>query len=108
VILDNSHGFDFDRMPHLHLMPILPFRGRLKAMINVFWVLTLILLICALLPLWRHEAWWVRGLDFPRLQLFMPAAGSYAGRSITCFTAVISAFPQYAGCRASDRITLRF
>lgn len=22
-----------------------------------------------LLPLWRHEAWWVRGWDFPRLQL---------------------------------------
>jgi len=28
-----------------------------------------ILTILTLLPLWRHEAWWVRSLDFPRLQL---------------------------------------
>jgi endonuclease/exonuclease/phosphatase (EEP) superfamily protein YafD len=27
------------------------------------------LVIFTLLPLWRHEAWWVRSLDFPRLQL---------------------------------------
>jgi endonuclease/exonuclease/phosphatase (EEP) superfamily protein YafD len=30
---------------------------------------TLLLTIATLLPLWRYEAWWVRGLDFPRLQL---------------------------------------
>ena len=31
---------------------------------------TVILVGLTLLPLWRHEAWWVRSLDFPRLQLF--------------------------------------
>lgn len=31
---------------------------------------TIILAIFTLLPLWRHDAWWVRSLDFPRLQLF--------------------------------------
>jgi endonuclease/exonuclease/phosphatase (EEP) superfamily protein YafD len=32
-------------------------------------VATVILTIFTLIPLWRHEAWWVRSLDFPRLQL---------------------------------------
>jgi len=32
-------------------------------------VATIILAILTLLPLWQHEAWWVRSLDFPRLQL---------------------------------------
>ena len=32
-------------------------------------VLTGMLVIFTLLPLWRNEAWWVRGGDFPRLQL---------------------------------------
>ncbi len=31
-----------------------------------------------LLPLWRHEAWWVRGWDFPRLQLTALAAALLA------------------------------
>jgi endonuclease/exonuclease/phosphatase (EEP) superfamily protein YafD len=31
--------------------------------INVFFILL------TLLPAWRYEAWWVRGMDFPRLQL---------------------------------------
>jgi endonuclease/exonuclease/phosphatase (EEP) superfamily protein YafD len=35
---------------------------------------TLLLALATLLPLWRHEAWWVRGLDFPRLQLAFVAA----------------------------------
>jgi endonuclease/exonuclease/phosphatase (EEP) superfamily protein YafD len=26
------------------------------------------LVVVTLLPIWRHEAWWVRGQDFPRLQ----------------------------------------
>ena len=30
---------------------------------------TVLLAIGTFLPLWRHEAWWVRSLDFPRLQL---------------------------------------
>ncbi|HEX2188662.1 MAG TPA: endonuclease/exonuclease/phosphatase family protein [Longimicrobiaceae bacterium] len=37
-----------------------------------FWILAGLgglLLVLTLLPLSRHEAWWVRGLDFPRLQL---------------------------------------
>jgi hypothetical protein len=34
-------------------------------------VATVILSILSLLPLWRHEAWWVRSLDFPRLQLLV-------------------------------------
>lgn len=33
-------------------------------------VLTLLIAVATLLPIWRHEAWWVRGLDFPRVQLF--------------------------------------
>jgi len=40
-------------------------------MFAVFLVATLILTIFTLLPLWRHEAWWVRSLDFPRLQLLV-------------------------------------
>ncbi|MCA1765564.1 MAG: hypothetical protein LC633_04855, partial [Desulfobulbaceae bacterium] len=24
-----------------------------------------------LMPFWRYEAWWVRGLDFPRMQIFL-------------------------------------
>jgi endonuclease/exonuclease/phosphatase (EEP) superfamily protein YafD len=32
-------------------------------------VATVILTTFTLIPLWRHEAWWVRSLDFPRLQL---------------------------------------
>lgn len=39
-------------------------------MINGVLFLTVILVILTLLPLWRYEAWWVRSLDFPRLQLF--------------------------------------
>ena len=36
-------------------------------------VSTVILTALTLLPLWRHEAWWVRAMDFPRLQLFVGA-----------------------------------
>lgn len=36
-------------------------------------VVIVILVVFTLLPLWRHEAWWVRSLDFPRLQLFYVA-----------------------------------
>lgn len=35
---------------------------------------TILLVIFTLLPLWRFEAWWVRSLDFPRLQLLIMAA----------------------------------
>jgi endonuclease/exonuclease/phosphatase (EEP) superfamily protein YafD len=36
-----------------------------------FLIATVIIAVLTLLPLWRHEAWWVRSLDFPRLQLFV-------------------------------------
>jgi endonuclease/exonuclease/phosphatase (EEP) superfamily protein YafD len=37
----------------------------------VILIATIILAILTLLPLWRCEVWWVRSLDFPRLQLFV-------------------------------------
>lgn len=39
---------------------------------RLFWLLNLasgFLILATLLPLWRREVWWVRGWDFPRLQL---------------------------------------
>ena len=39
-----------------------------------FALLSLFLLIVTLLPLSRHESWWVRGLDFPRLQFTLLAS----------------------------------
>ncbi len=36
---------------------------------GAFFSATVILAVFTLLPLWRYEAWWVRALDFPRLQL---------------------------------------
>jgi hypothetical protein len=36
-----------------------------------FLIITIILAILTLLPIWRFEAWWVRSLDFPRLQLLV-------------------------------------
>ncbi|MBV2128699.1 endonuclease/exonuclease/phosphatase family protein [Arsukibacterium indicum] len=38
-------------------------------MISGLWLASLLLAVLTLLPLWRFKAWWVRGLDFPRLQL---------------------------------------
>ena len=38
-------------------------------MLELFTGLTILLVALTLLPLWRGEAWWIRGLDFPRLQL---------------------------------------
>ena len=40
-------------------------------MIITFLIATTFLAFLTLLPLWRHEAWWVRSLDFPRLQPFV-------------------------------------
>lgn len=42
----------------------------------LFWTLsglTLLLTVLTFLPLWRYEAWWVRGGDFPRLQFAIAA-----------------------------------
>jgi len=36
-----------------------------------FTVLTMLLVILTLAPLSRSEIWWIRGWDFPRLQLFI-------------------------------------
>lgn len=41
---------------------------------SIIVLLSVLLLSATLLPVWRHEAWWIRGLDFPRLQLFILAA----------------------------------
>ena len=38
-----------------------------------FLIITAALAILTILPISRHEAWWIRGLDFPRLQLFLIA-----------------------------------
>lgn len=38
-------------------------------MLTGLWVAVIILLLLTLIPLSRLEAWWVRALDFPRLQL---------------------------------------
>ncbi|WP_299825950.1 endonuclease/exonuclease/phosphatase family protein [uncultured Pontibacter sp.] len=40
------------------------------AEIIVAWF-TYILVLVTLLPIWRHEGWWVRGLDFPRFQFMI-------------------------------------
>ncbi len=47
-------------------------------MYTVLALLTLLLLVVTALPLLRHPAWWIRGWDFPRLQLFV-VAGLLAG-----------------------------
>ena len=36
----------------------------------IFLILTVALIMCTFAPLSRFEQWWVRGWDFPRLQLF--------------------------------------
>ncbi len=36
---------------------------------EILLALTCGLVVLTVLPLWKHPAWWVRGLDFPRLQL---------------------------------------
>lgn len=43
-------------------------------MVIGLWLATLLIVVLTLLPLWRYEAWWVRGLDFPRLQLTVLAS----------------------------------
>ncbi|NEM98473.1 endonuclease/exonuclease/phosphatase family protein [Pontibacter burrus] len=42
-------------------------------MVKLLIALTYLLLYVTLLPLWRHNAWWVRGLDFPRFQFMLLA-----------------------------------
>ncbi|MBB6611659.1 endonuclease/exonuclease/phosphatase family protein [Pontibacter sp. Tf4] len=44
-------------------------------MAKVLTVLTYFLAYVTLLPLWRNDAWWVRGLDFPRFQFMLLALG---------------------------------
>ncbi len=39
-------------------------------MLVTFMILTVVITTLTILPISRHEAWWIRGLDFPRLQLF--------------------------------------
>ncbi|MDH5823956.1 endonuclease/exonuclease/phosphatase family protein [Luteimonas sp. RD2P54] len=44
----------------------------------IFAGLTLLLALAALLPLLHARAWWIRGFDFPRLQLFVLSAAVLA------------------------------
>ena len=37
---------------------------------HIFLILNGFFVLITLLPLWRFEAWWVRSLDFPRIQFF--------------------------------------
>jgi endonuclease/exonuclease/phosphatase (EEP) superfamily protein YafD len=39
--------------------------------LTTFLIAAMFLALLTLLPLWRHESWWVRSLDFPRLQLLI-------------------------------------
>ncbi|MFO7605868.1 MAG: endonuclease/exonuclease/phosphatase family protein [Desulfurivibrionaceae bacterium] len=38
---------------------------------QIFLILTLLFMAFTLMPFWRYEAWWVRVLDFPRMQIFL-------------------------------------
>ena len=42
-------------------------------MAKLLTALTYLLAYVTVLPLWRHDAWWVRGLDFPRFQFMLLA-----------------------------------
>jgi endonuclease/exonuclease/phosphatase (EEP) superfamily protein YafD len=44
-------------------------QGEIFVIFTAFLIATIILIILTILPIWRYEAWWVRSLDFPRLQL---------------------------------------
>lgn len=35
----------------------------------IIWVLSLVFILCTLLPLVRHDDWWIRIFDFPRVQI---------------------------------------
>lgn len=43
----------------------------LDFMSATFLIITLILVALTMLPICRYEVWWIRSLDFPRLQLFL-------------------------------------
>ena len=45
-------------------------RGEIIVIFAALLIATIMLIILTLLPMWRCEAWWVRSLDFPRLQLW--------------------------------------
>ena len=36
--------------------------------LTIFYLATALTSLVTLLPLWKNPVWWVRGLDFPRLQ----------------------------------------
>lgn len=63
---------DFVKLGNCQIRPqLLQQLGTLQLMLITFKIITVILVILTILPLSRHEAWWIRGLDFPRLQLFL-------------------------------------
>ncbi|ARD42924.1 endonuclease/exonuclease/phosphatase family protein [Colwellia sp. PAMC 21821] len=43
-------------------------------MLQILILCTLLILMFTLLPLWRHPHWFIRGMDFPRLQFMIFAA----------------------------------
>ncbi|MBA2350786.1 MAG: hypothetical protein H0V78_03050, partial [Burkholderiales bacterium] len=51
-----------------------------------FWLLAglvALLALLTLLPIWRYEAWWVRGQDFPALAIRRGRA-AFAGDRVAC------------------------
>ena len=46
---------------------------------GLFFCATIVLTLLSVLPLWRCQAWWVRDLDFPRLQLALIALALVIG-----------------------------
>lgn len=67
----------------------------MNALFASYLALVAVLLVATLLPLSRSESWWIRGLDFPRLQLSLLAlalllTGLYftVGRGLAAWTAV--------------------
>ncbi len=59
------------RFTHRQQQPSQTHRGWIALIFYTFLIATTVLVIFTSLPLSRHEAWWVRSLDFPRLQLFV-------------------------------------
>jgi len=45
-----------------------------RLLVIAVWVITVLVLVATLLPLWETNVWWVRFLDFPRLQIAIIAA----------------------------------
>jgi endonuclease/exonuclease/phosphatase (EEP) superfamily protein YafD len=49
---------------------------------GIFGTLTVLMVVMTLLPLWKNPKWWVRALDFPRLQLCTLALGLLVAQAL--------------------------